>query len=217
MYTRNAMPGYIYQPLPYMNGMSCQIVNTSATLELIPNGSPKFLTKSTRNEWEKSKYYTSWIADTNIVDRVNTDTMFAKITQPLQLRNRKKKSKLVSLETQIREKKSADSKQRIHVQKESTTTQWWNGMATELPDQDTLKWWNPLESDAHDSRAGVQNNKEIIRARMRNHLPVPNTILGAFSEGAVLVRLRSVTDSDMFVSADDVSTRNQSTASAAYS
>jgi hypothetical protein len=34
-------------------GMPCRILNMSETIEIIPNGSPKFLTKSTRTAWLK--------------------------------------------------------------------------------------------------------------------------------------------------------------------
>jgi hypothetical protein len=213
------MIGYIYQPLAYINGMSCQIVNISTTVELIPNGSPNFLTKATRSDWEKSKYYTSWIAENDIVDTVDTGVMFATKSQPTQLQQ-KEKSKLMdkrfigpSLEKKTRREKTENSQAHVHATKESDTMMWWKSIGNLGPTSDRSKWWNHLTVVAEDvqenewdvRKKDVKKNIENTRERMRNHLPVPETILGAFVGDVILVRLRSLNDSDLLMSADDVS------------
>jgi hypothetical protein len=202
--------------------MSCHIVNVCNTIEMIPNGSPNFMTKSTRDAWEKSKYYTSWVADKDIVDTIKETTMFSEHTQPLQL-NKKGSHKpsgihamgLVPVEKTKHKKNPKGDAIDPFLKKEGSTIKWWNAIADLPADSDKFKW-NPLETatektntqendwDARQKDVHIKIANE--RERMRNTLPMPKTILGAFEGDVVLVRLRSVVDSDLFVSADDVST-----------
>jgi hypothetical protein len=65
-------------------------VNISETLELIPNGSPNFLTNATRNAWEKTTYYTSWLAESGVADDVYVvDVVRPKNTAPVHLTKKK--------------------------------------------------------------------------------------------------------------------------------
>jgi hypothetical protein len=202
--------------------MSCQIVNVSNTIEMIPNGSPKFLTKSTRNAWEKSAYYTSWLADKDVVDTIKETIMFSQHTQPLQLNNKESRNPsgshgvgLTPVEKKIHKKKNPNNAIDTYVKKEGSTIKWWNAIA-DLPEYSDKFKWNPIgtideeevakENDWDVRQKDVHKKIAIERERMRNTLPMPKTILGAFGGNVVLVRLRSVVESDLCVSADDVST-----------
>ena len=201
--------------------MSCQILNVLETFQLIPNGSPKFLTKSTRNAWETSKYYTSWIAEDSSVTTTNDTPMFSRKTQPPQLHTKERKTHTGHLlmdlfrETPIRKKQLKDGDKHKYTKKTGKTLDWWNSIA-DLP-TGGAQWWNPSSVAAKDESLDEDNDNQssaqdddkkktaTVKARMRNYLPIPKTILGAFDGDAVLVRLRSVVDSDLLVSADDVS------------
>jgi hypothetical protein len=214
--------------------MSCRIVDISQHFELIPNGSPNFLTKATRQAWKKSELYTSWVANKDDVEIPEEKSMFSYKARPLHLFKKPlshENKQLKKDEEEHPAKKRKKNDKDVYIKHESTTMQWWNSLGTLSckPQSDKIQvspeleptgetHGNPreLETRELDTRGTHSNPCELdtreldtreldTRGTHRNQLPVPKTILGAFRGNAVLVRLRSVVDADLLVSADDVS------------
>ena len=174
--------------------MSCQIRNLANTLELIPNGSPNFLTKAARKTWEKTEYDTSWMAEHDVSLAPTEKPRDCKRNQPpALLMNQKNTTK--KLEEKKTPKRKTNAQANPHT-KISTTIEWWNDLGT-LSE-------TPVSNHAHpvdDSHSRLKKKSKCVE----NLLPVPKTILGAWNRDLILVRLRSVGDADLEVMADDVS------------
>jgi hypothetical protein len=172
--------------------MSCQIFNNSKTCELIPNGSPRFLTTATRNTWHQFQYSTSVLKHQSRPVAVKPAAQ-PKLSVPVH-----KKALGDASERKKNRKKKRDNA--AHSTQESHTINWWNnlGIVTKETSRDKRSALSMVKQETNSGSYDVVDSK-------RNELPIPETILGAFGGDAILVRLRSVDDSDLMVCADHVS------------
>ena len=117
--------------------MKCQIVNISKTFELIPNCSPQFITNTCRTLWEKSEYYTSWVAEKSVVDAPTQTVMFKKATQPVQLTiKRVKKTLQFNL---VEEEKALRKKPKGQWREDPVTLEWWNSIGNHQVESEYLQ------------------------------------------------------------------------------
>jgi hypothetical protein len=179
--------------------MSCQIFNNSKTCELIPNGSPRFLTRATRNTWHQFQYSTSVLNHQSRPVAVKPAAQ-PKLSVPLH-----KKAAADASERKKNRKEKRDNA--AHSTQESHTIKWWNNLGI------VTKETSPDSQDITDSKRSAlpmvkqetnSGSYDVVDDK-RNELPIPETILGAFGGDAILVRLRSVGDGDLMVCADHVS------------
>jgi len=169
---------YSYSACTHIKNMSCRVTNRQGTMELIPNGSSDFLTKSMRAMYEE---YTDGASQAK-KPRMRQEFV-GRTSLP-----KEKKSWVVASVGDAPEAVAAVKK---FVPRETATLSWWKQLGTMHPSQvgsSVKKITEPLQLKGHS---------------LRNLLPLPETILGAGQrDQVVLVRLRSLVSGDINVCAD---------------